>query len=89
VLHGGTGIDKAIFKEAVKYGVAKVNIGAGLKRAAINAYKHSLDQQDIDKINPNCILGNGSKTDIQRCAHDAVFEKVVEFIHIFGGENKA
>jgi ketose-bisphosphate aldolase len=89
VLHGGTGIDKAIFKEAIKCGVAKVNIGTGLKRAAINAYKDSLSRHDIDKVNPNSILGNGSNTDIQRCVHDAVFERVIEFIHAFNGENKA
>jgi ketose-bisphosphate aldolase len=98
VLHGGTGIDKAIFKEAIKCGVAKVNIGTGHKRAAINAYKDYFGQQartevsplqDIDKLNPNIILGNGSKTDIQQHIHDAIFEIVVTFIQAFGSENKA
>ena len=89
VLHGGTGIDKAIFKDAIKCGVAKVNIGAGLKRAAINVYKDCFVQPDLDKLNPNTILGNGSKTDIQQRAAEAILETVVSFIKAFGGENKA
>ena len=89
VLHGGTGIDKAIFKEAVKCGVAKVNIGTALKRAVINAYKSALTVPDIDKLNPNTILGNGSKTDIQQRAQDAIFVTTASFIRAFGGENKA
>jgi ketose-bisphosphate aldolase len=89
VLHGGTGIDKAIFKEAIKCGVAKVNIGAGLKRAAINAYKDYFGQNKVDKLNPNIILGNGSKTDMQQRACQAIFETIVPFIQAFNGENKA
>ena len=89
VLHGGTGIDKAIFKEAIKCGVAKVNVGTALKRAVINVYKECLTQPGLDKLNPNIILGNGSKTDIQQNAQRAIFETVVPFIQAFGGENKA
>ena len=89
VLHGGTGIDKAIFKEAIKCGVAKVNIGTGLKRAAINVYKNYFGKYEVEKLNPNTILGNGSKTDIQQCAQQAIFETVIPFIQAFGGENKA
>jgi len=89
VLHGGTGIDKVIFKEAIKCGVAKVNIGTALKRAVINVYKNCLNQPELNKLNPNTILGNGSKTDIQQNAQIAIFETVIPFIQAFGGENKA
>jgi len=89
VLHGGTGVDKAVFKEAVARGIAKVNVGAGLKRITISAYESYFKTHDVATMNPNHILGNGCPTDIQRIAHDKIVDEVATFIQAFGGENKA
>ena len=88
-LHGGTGVEKAVFKEASRHGIAKVNVGAGLKRAAINAFRAYFQQMDVNSMNPNRILGDGGSSDFHRRAHDAVMKTVAEFIQAFGGENKA
>lgn len=89
VLHGGTGVDKKVFKEAVKNGIAKVNVGAGLKRVAINSYQEYLAKNDVSKMNPNKILGTGGTLDMMRSAHNQIMDTVAEFIKAFGGENKA
>ena len=89
VLHGGTGVDKKIFREAAKNGIAKVNVGAGLKRMAINSYQKYLAGNDVTKMNPNNILGTGGHLDMMRGAHDQIVDAVAEFIKAFGGENKA
>lgn len=89
VLHGGTGVDKKVFKEAVKNGIAKVNVGAGLKRVFINSFKDYLDARDVKTMNPNRVFGDGGPNDIMRGAHDALVDFVAEFIVAFGGENKA
>jgi ketose-bisphosphate aldolase len=89
VLHGGTGIDKSVFREAAARGIAKVNVGAGMKRVVINSYKRYFEGNDVSGMNPNLVLGNGGKTDIQRLAHDELVDFVAEFIKAFRGENKA
>ncbi len=89
VLHGGTGVDKKVFKEAIKNGIAKVNVGAGLKRVFINSYADYLKQRDVATMNPNRVFGDGGKNDIQRLAHDQLVDFVAGFIKAFNGENKA
>ncbi|MDR1510950.1 MAG: class II fructose-bisphosphate aldolase [Synergistaceae bacterium] len=89
VLHGGTGIDKSMFREAAARGIAKVNVGAGMKRVVINSYKRYFEENDVSGMNPNLILGRGGGADIQRLAHDELVDFVAEFIKAFQGENKA
>jgi len=89
VLHGGTGIDKACFREAVEMGIAKVNVGAGLKRTVINAEKKYFLENNVELMNPNDILGKGGRYDIAIHSHDALIEEVLEYIRAFNGENKA
>jgi ketose-bisphosphate aldolase len=89
VLHGGTGIDKAAFKEAARLGVAKVNVGAGLKRVAIEAERRYFAEHDVAAMNPNDVLGTGGPEDLGRRAQEAILEEVLAYIRAFGGENKA
>lgn len=89
VLHGGTGIDKDCFHESINLGVAKINVGAGLKRKVINAEKKYFLENDTSNMNPNDILGKGGIFDINVHSQDYLIEEVIEFIRAFGGENMA
>jgi len=89
VLHGGTGIDKQDFKATIERGIAKVNVGAGLKRVVISQEKSYFSENDVSKMNPNDILGKGGKLDLESRSYDALMEEVIEFIKAFGGLNKA
>jgi len=89
VLHGGTGIDKADFMPAVKRGIAKVNVGAGLKRIVIESNRKYFSERNVTRMNPNDILGKGGKLDLDTHGQEALIEEVISFIKAFGGENKA
>lgn len=89
VLHGGTGVDMASFKDAIDLGIAKVNVGTVLKRAVIDAEKQYFAKHQVDSMNPNDILGKGGKFDLAFRGHDAMMEVVIEYIKAFNGENKA
>jgi ketose-bisphosphate aldolase len=89
VLHGGTGIDKADFKPAIERGIAKVNVGAGLKRIVIRNEQQYFAENNVSLMNPNDILGKGGKLDINSRSYDAMMEEVIDFIQAFGGLNKA
>lgn len=47
VLHGGTGIPAADLAEAVKLGVVKVNIGAGLSRALMGTWRNQAASESL------------------------------------------
>lgn len=89
VLHGGTGIERSAFKEAAKLGVAKVNVGAGLKRVVIEAERRYFAGTDVTRMNPNDVLGTGRPTDLGVQGQEALMEEVLAFIRAFGGEHKA
>jgi ketose-bisphosphate aldolase len=89
VLHGGTGIDRAEFKEAARLGVAKVNVGAGLKRVVIEAERRYYAATDVGHLNPNDVLGTGGPSDVGVRGQEAVMEEVLSFMRAFGSENKA
>jgi ketose-bisphosphate aldolase len=89
VLHGGTGIDLAAFKEAARLRVAKVNVGAGLKRVVIEAERRYFAGTDVSKMNPNDVLGTGGPSDLGVCGQEALMQAVLGYIRAFGGEAKA
>ncbi len=90
ILHGGTGIDLEDFPEAIERGgIVKVNVGAGLKRAVINANKEYFENRDLEHMNPNDILGKGNPEDLAVCEQNALMEEVLKYIKAFNGENKA
>ena len=89
VLHGGTGIDRAAFREAAKLRVAKVNVGAGLKRVVIEAERKYFAATDVTKMNPNDVLGTGGPADLGACGQEALMQEVLGYIRAFGGEGKA
>lgn len=89
VLHGGTGVDKAEFRPGIERGVAKVNVGAGLKRVVIESNRKYLADSDLSRMNPNDILGRGGALDMNMRNQAALIDEVIGFIRAFGGENKA
>lgn len=89
VLHGGTGIDKADFRPAIERGIAKVNVGASLKRVVLDTERTYFAETDVAMMNPNDVLGRGGAFDLAMRAQDALIDEVLSFIRAFGGENKA
>lgn len=89
VLHGGTSIAREDLSKAATMGVAKVNFGTGMKRAALNVMKQYMTEHDIDKMDPNDILGRGAEKDIMVLEQEAIIKYVEETIVAMNGENKA
>ena len=89
VLHGGTGVDKADFKSAIEHGIAKVNVGSSLKRAVIESEQRYFTQHDVERMNPNDVLGRGGKLDIAVQSQAALMDEVLSYIRAFGCENQA
>ena len=73
VLHGGTGIPAEDLAEAVKLGVVKVNIGAGLARAVLRAKSYS----------------EGDHYDFYAAARDEIREVAREKIRMMKASGKA
>lgn len=89
VLHGGTGISGDDLKEAISLGMCKINVGTIMKRVYIEELKKGLNAQHVDSTDPHEIIGGGGELDIMVKARDAITESVIDFIKLFGSENKA
>lgn len=89
VLHGGTSISHEDLSKAAGMGVAKVNFGTGMKRIAVNTMKAYYADNDVEKMDPNDILGRGAKKDIIVAEQEAVIKYVEDTIRALNGENKA
>ena len=89
VLHGGTGVEKQDFQAGIERGIAKVNVGAGLKRVVIESNRQYFGENDTTRMNPNDVLGRGGALDIGMRSQTALIEEVLGFMRAFGSENKA
>lgn len=89
VLHGGTSIAREDLTKAAAMGVAKVNFGTGMKRVVLNVMKKYLAENDVDKMDPNDVLGRGAEKDITILMQEAIMNYVEETIKAMNGENKA
>lgn len=89
VLHGGTSISHEDLSKAAQMGVAKVNFGTGMKRVALTAMKKYFAEHDVDKMDPNDVLGRGGEKDIMVQEQQAVIKYVEDTIKALNGENKA
>lgn len=89
VLHGGTSIAREDLTKAAGMGVAKVNFGTGMKRAVLNVVKNYMAEHDVDKMDPNDILGRGAEKDIMVLEQEAIIQYVEETIKAMNGEGKA
>ena len=81
VLHGGTGIEDASLKEAIKLGIRKVNYGTYIKQRYLNGIRAALSNAEI---NPHALLGDGSETDTMVLGRKLVRDSVLERIELLG-----
>ena len=81
VLHGGTGIRASSLREAIRFGVAKVNYGTYLKQDYLRSVRASLSRE---QGNPHEVLGMGGPWDVMVAGRLAVRDAVLERIEILG-----
>ncbi len=89
VLHGGTGIDPAELKEAIRIGVCKVNVGTVLRRTFINSLKGFLDARDVDALDPGEVTSTGGEHDMLAAARADVAAEVASLMRLFGSHDQS
>jgi len=88
VIHGGSGISGDDIKKLVSLGMAKLNVGASLKKAFADAMKTTLDSIN-NYVNPNDLLGKGGKTDVMTAGRIAMKDIVLNYMEWLGCAGKA
>ena len=81
VLHGGTGIEDASLKAAIRLGVRKVNFGTYMKQKYLDALRGALSSTEP---NPHALLGGGRETDVLVVGRAVIREAVLERIELLG-----
>jgi fructose/tagatose bisphosphate aldolase len=81
VLHGGTGIEDASLRQAIRLGVRKVNYGTYMKQSVLTSLRRALA---LNNPNPHALLGDGSGTDLVVIVRSVVREAVLERIELLG-----
>lgn len=81
VLHGGTGIEDASLKAAIRLGVRKVNFGTYMKQKYLSALRGALSSSEP---NPHALLGGGSETDVLVVGRTVIRDAVLERIDLLG-----
>lgn len=85
VLHGGSGIPKEEIQEAIKLGITKVNINTDCQIAFAKALrKYFVEKRDLDSKNNGYDIRK-----ILKPGYEAIKQKVIELIKIFGSLGKA
>ena len=79
VLHGGTGLSPAQFRDCIGRGCAKVNISTALKIAFVDAHREYLDANPTKKDPPSLFAH----------VRAAVTAMADEHIRLFGSVGKA
>lgn len=78
VLHGCTGMEEDIIREAIKLGVAKINFGTEIRYQYVRHYQEALEKLDHQ----------GHSWKLSRYASDALAEDVKKIIHLSGSAGK-
>lgn len=89
VLHGGTGIDEADLKEAVRLGICKINVGTLLRRTFVNAIRDYLADHDADHLDPGELTSTGGQWDMLAGARARVASEVARLMRSFGSAGMA
>jgi len=85
VLHGGTGFPSASLPRAIAAGVAKINVGTGLKRA----YLDGLRQAVAVDVSPHDLLGSHKRLDIGNAGKAKMMELVSQLTRLYGSTGRA
>lgn len=78
VLHGCTGMEESVIKEAIKLGVAKINFGTEIRYKYVQHYQEALEKLDHQ----------GHSWKLSRYASDALAEDIKEIIELSGSAGK-
>jgi len=89
VLHGGTGIDDEELREAIRIGVAKINIGTLLRRTFINSLRRYFQERDVDTLDLNEVTSTGGGDDMLVAARTAMTREIGRLMRVFGSAGKA
>lgn len=89
VLHGGTGIDESVLKEAIARGITKINVGTVLRRIYIDTLKEYFQREDVDKLDPNEVTSSGGGRDMMTQARGNIRREVCRFMDVFGSSGRA
>jgi fructose/tagatose bisphosphate aldolase len=84
VLHGGTGIETVALREAIRLGIAKINVGTALRRAFLTALGAWHREHDAASADPNEATSTGSPDNALLAARRAVAEQVLAMMVSFG-----
>lgn len=79
VLHGCTGMEESIVKEAIHLGVAKINFGTEIRYKYVQHYQEALDKLDHQ----------GHSWKLSQYASDALAEDIKQIIELSGSAGKA
>ena len=79
VLHGCTGMDESVVKEAISLGVAKINFGTEIRYKYVQHYEEALRELDHQ----------GHSWKLSQYASNALCEDVKNIIRLSGSEGKA
>lgn len=79
VLHGCTGMEEGVVREAIRLGVAKINFGTEIRYKYVRHYQEALDKLDHQ----------GHSWKLSQYASDALAEDIKQIIELSGSAGKA
>ena len=82
-------LDENDLKEAIKLGIAKVNVGTILRRTFIDALKDYYLSREVDTLDPNDVTSKGGEMDMLVFARRAITGEVIRMMNLFGSVKKA
>jgi len=83
VLHGGTGIETGALAEAIRLGIAKVNVGTVLRRTFLLALERYFRAHEAARADPNEATSTGGREDLLAGARHAITEEVLKLMKVF------
>jgi len=89
VLHGGTGIDDDELREAIRIGIAKINVGTVLRRTFINSLRSYFQEREVDALDLNEVTSTGGRDDMLVAAREAMARKIARLVKVFGSAGMA
>jgi ketose-bisphosphate aldolase len=88
VIHGGTGFPPESIATAIRYGVAKFNVGTSLKKSFFSALRESMLTSD-DSANVHDIIGSHREQDFLLIGKRSLQAKVQEYLQLYGSSGRA
>jgi ketose-bisphosphate aldolase len=89
VLHGGTGIESASLKQAIRSGISKINVGTVLRRTFMNVLERYFGDHDLAALDPGEATSTGGRQDMLIAARQAVAAEVRKLMELFGSAGMA